>query len=49
MARIPIHPGDHLTEELTGLEMSLARQLRATTNRVTGVLNGQRAVMPEVR
>jgi addiction module HigA family antidote len=47
MARSPIHPGDHLAEELRALEMSaaeLARQLRVPTNRVTGVLNGQRAI-----
>lgn len=47
MARIPIHPGDHLAEELTVLEMSaaeLARQIKVPTNRVTGILNGQRAI-----
>ena len=47
MARIPIHPGDHLAEELRALEMSaaeLARQLRVPTNQVTGILNGQRAI-----
>ena len=47
MARIPIHPGDHLAEELRALEMSaaeLARQLKVPTNRVTGILNGQRAI-----
>ena len=47
MARLAIHPGDHLSEELTALEMSaaeLARQLKVPTNRVTGILNGQRAI-----
>jgi addiction module HigA family antidote len=47
MARRAIHPGDHLAEELTALDMSaaeLARQLRVPTNRVTGILNGQRAI-----
>src|SRR5262245_51933228 len=47
MARVPIHPGDHLAEELRALAMSaaeLARQLRVPTNRVTGILNGQRAI-----
>ena len=47
MARIPIHPGEHLAEELRVLEMSaarLARQLKVPTNRVTGILNGQRAI-----
>jgi antitoxin HigA-1 len=42
-----IHPGEHLAEELEALGMSaaeLTRQLRVPTNRVTGILNGQRAV-----
>ena len=42
-----IHPGEHLAEELEELGMSaaeLARQLKVPTNRVTGILNGQRAV-----
>ena len=47
MARIAIHPGEHLAEELDALKMSaaeLARGLNVPTNRVTGILNGQRAV-----
>lgn len=47
MARRPIHPGEHLIEELRALEMSaaeLARRLDVPTNRVTGILNGQRAI-----
>jgi len=47
MARLAIHPGDQLAEELTALDMSaaeLARQLKVPTNRVTGILNGQRAI-----
>jgi len=47
MARIAIHPGEHLAEELGALEMSaaeLARRLKVPTNRVTGILNGQRAI-----
>ena len=47
MARLPIHPGEHLAAELDSLEMSaaeLARHLRVPTNRVTQILNGQRAV-----
>lgn len=42
-----IHPGEHLAEELEALEMSateLARQLKVPTNRITGILNGQRAI-----
>jgi addiction module HigA family antidote len=47
MAITAIHPGEHLAEELEALRMSaaeLARQLKVPTNRVTGILNGQRAV-----
>ena len=47
MARVAIHPGEQLAEELRALEMSaaeLARQLKVPTNRVTGILNGQRAI-----
>jgi len=47
MATTAIHPGEHLAEELEALGMSaaeLARQLKVPTNRVTGILNGQRAV-----
>jgi antitoxin HigA-1 len=42
-----IHLGEHLAEELKELGMSaveLARKLDVPTNRVTGILNGQRAV-----
>ena len=42
-----IHPGEHLAEELKALDMSaaeLARKLDVPTNRVTGILNGQRAI-----
>jgi addiction module HigA family antidote len=47
MAAPPIHPGEHLAQELNELGMSateLARKLGVPTNRVTGILNGQRAV-----
>jgi len=47
MARIIIHPGEHLAEQLEELDMSaaaLARQLKVPTNRITEILNGQRAV-----
>jgi addiction module HigA family antidote len=47
MARLAIHPGDQLAEELKALGMSaaeLARQLQVPTNRVTGILNGRRAI-----
>src|SRR5208283_4485806 len=42
-----IHPGEHLAEELKELGMSaaeLARKLDVPTNRVTAILNGQRAI-----
>ncbi|HEY2446378.1 MAG TPA: HigA family addiction module antitoxin [Rhizomicrobium sp.] len=47
MPRMPIHPGEHLKEALDELGMSaseLARQLRIPTNRITGILNEQRAI-----
>jgi addiction module HigA family antidote len=42
-----IHPGEHLAEELNELGMSaaeLARKLDVPTNRITSILNGQRAI-----
>lgn len=47
MPRRPIHPGEHLIEELRELDMSaaeLARRLDVPTNRVTAILHGQRAI-----
>ena len=47
MAIIPIHPGEHLAEELKELGMSaaeLARQVNVPTNRVTEILNGRRTI-----
>jgi antitoxin HigA-1 len=47
MALIAIHPGEHLAEELKALNMSaaaLARQLKVPTNRITGIINGRRAI-----
>jgi antitoxin HigA-1 len=47
MAPVTIHPGEHLAEELGTLKMSateLARLIKVPTNRVTGILNGQRAI-----
>jgi len=47
MARQAIHPGEHLAEQLETLNMSaaeLARQLKVPTNRITHILNGQRAI-----
>ena len=47
MGRSAIHPGEHLAEQLAELGMSaaeLGRQLKVPTNRITGILNGQRAI-----
>ena len=47
MARTAVHPGEHLAEQLKKLGMSaaeLGRQLKVPTNRITGILNAQRAV-----
>lgn len=44
---IAIHPGEHLAEELKELGMSaseLARKLDVPANRITGILNGRRAI-----
>lgn len=47
MAVVAIHPGEHLAAELKELGMSaaeLARNLDVPTNRITSILNGQRAI-----
>src|SRR5882762_2042346 len=47
MARSAIHPGEHLSDALQELNMpaaGLARALNVPTNRITGILNGQRAI-----
>src|ERR1700721_467511 len=47
MAVPVIHPGEHLAVELDALGMSaaaLARNLGVPTNRITQILNGQRAI-----
>ena len=47
MGRSAIHPGEHLAEQLEELGMSaaeLSRQLKVPTNRITEILNGQRAI-----
>ena len=45
--RPAIHPGEHLAEQLEALGMSaaaLARKLKVPTNRITHILNAQRAI-----
>jgi antitoxin HigA-1 len=47
MSSTPIHPGEHLAEELSALGLSaaaLARHLKVPTNRITQILNGRRAI-----
>jgi addiction module HigA family antidote len=47
MARTPIHPGEQLAEQLRALGMSaaeLGRRLEVPTNRITGIVNGTRAI-----
>jgi addiction module HigA family antidote len=47
MGRSAIHPGEHLAEQLEELSMSaaeLSRKLQVPTNRITEILNGQRAI-----
>ena len=47
MGRTAIHPGEHLAEQLEALGISaaeLGRCLGVPTNRITGVVNGQRAI-----
>ena len=47
MTREPIHPGETLREDLEALGMSaaeLARRSEVPVNRITQILNGQRAV-----
>ena len=43
----PIHPGEHLAEELNELGISAAefsRQIGVPTNRITQILNGRRSI-----
>lgn len=47
MARTAIHPGEQLAEYLLNFEMSaaeLGRQLKVPANRITEILNKQRAI-----
>lgn len=47
MGRLVIHPGQHIAEELTERKMSaseLARQLSVPANRITEIINGERAL-----
>jgi addiction module HigA family antidote len=50
LARTAIHPDEYLADELRELGMSaaeLARQIEVPVNRITQIINGQRAVMAD--
>ena len=47
MARLIIHPGEHLADELKALGMSaneLAKALGVPTNRITEIMRGKRGI-----
>ena len=47
MARLAIHPGEILAEELAEISVTpseLARQLRVPPNRITQIVHGKRAI-----
>ena len=47
MARLIIHPGEHLADELQALGMSaneLAKELGVPTNRITEIIRGKRGI-----
>ena len=47
MPRTPIHPGEHLAEELREVGITaaeLSRQIDVPVNRITGIINGQRGI-----
>ena len=47
MPRTPIHPGEHLAEELREIGITaaeLSRQIDVPVNRITGIIHGQRGV-----
>ena len=47
MPRTPIHPGEHLAEELREIGITaaeLSRQIDVPVNRITGIMHGQRGI-----
>jgi addiction module HigA family antidote len=47
MARLLIHPGEHLADELQALGLStnqLAKELGVPTNRITQIIRGRRGI-----
>jgi antitoxin HigA-1 len=47
LPRTPIHPGEHLAEELREVGITaaeLSRQIDVPVNRITGIIHGQRGI-----
>jgi antitoxin HigA-1 len=47
LPRTPIHPGEHLADELRDLGLTaaeLSRQIDVPVNRITGIIHGQRGI-----
>jgi len=47
MPRTPIHPGEHLAEELREIGITaaeLSRQIDVPVNRITGIMHGHRGI-----
>jgi addiction module HigA family antidote len=47
LPRAPIHPGEHLAEELRELGVTaavLSRRIDVPVNRITGIIHGQRGI-----
>ena len=47
MPRTPIHPGEHLAEELRELGITaaeLSRQINVPVNRIASIIHGQRGI-----
>src|ERR1700761_4860509 len=47
LARTPIHPGEHLADEMRELGITaaeLSRQIDVPVNRITGIIHGQRGI-----
>jgi addiction module HigA family antidote len=51
MARVPIHPGDHLAEELREIGISaaaLAREIDVSVTRVIDIIDGHRGITTDI-
>src|ERR1700704_2719019 len=50
MPRTPIHPGEHLAEELREIGITAAElsgQIDVPVNRITGIIHGQRGILAD--